>query len=134
METGRELERIRASRSIATSLMDRFGHRLDGWDHALLNQFVRDRSIYAERLGITSRADVCAFVETVLLLAPSLENAKEFQAAISEAPNADLRMLHAIKVLPPGYLARLTVADAPGIWLNHLAHRGQGLGQGRSQA
>lgn len=120
MQAGAEQQREPESRKLAELLLSRYPDRLAQWDVDTLTRFIVQKSLAAQSLGMLSKADVLAFVETILLIAPSLEDTKEFKAALAQAPNANLRMLHATVHLPPGFMAHLTVPNAPEIWLERM--------------
>lgn len=123
MQAGKEAQRLTASRELAVSLLDRFEDRLADWDLASLTQFMVLRSKTAEALGLVSKSDVYAFAETTLLLAPSLENTRQFRDAVVGAPDTNTRMLHPLRTLEPGFWAQITRPDAPSAWLDVFRQR-----------
>lgn len=116
MEAGSELRRIEASRALAQSLFDRFPGKLANWDGDSLTLFVSGRSVVAQSFGLVSRADVYAFVETTLLLAPAFENTRQFRDLAAAAPDRNAIMIYVMHALPPGFISELTRADASSLW------------------
>lgn len=112
--------RLEASREMAKDLLARQPERLAGWTEDELTAFVFHKTRDAEAFGLRSKADASAFVETLLLIAPSLDLTREFREAVASAPDSKQRMVHAISMLPPGFFAQLAVSDAPARWLDRM--------------
>lgn len=99
--------------------MARLPDKLAKWGLETLTQFNIGRSHNAALFGLLSKADVTSFIETTLLMAPSLENTVEFREACAAAEDENLRMMHVIATLPAGLMSHLAVADAPDVWFDH---------------
>lgn len=112
--------RRKAADRLASVLIKRQPDRLSLWSGEQLSDFIFRKSYDAEQFGLVSRADVQCFIETILLISPSLELAREFREITASAPNPNARMLHFLSTSDPGVLSHLTVSDAPETWHKHL--------------